>query len=272
MNAKPHILLLPLAVLCMAAVAWAANAPKAAPAPQPTATHVAPVASGDDKYVTVEVGDIDDDGLDLDEVGLVDDGEDGGADGDRHVIVRRIVRGGKGHGGGEGWGPMSGGMGRNMGHGMGMGMGRGPGMLAHMAGALDLSDAQREKMAAIHERQQRRDIQARADMQLARLDLRKAMSAEKPDGAAINAQIDHVAKLRTDMAKARVASHLEIRALLTPEQQKKMREMHMKGPGAGMPGMDRGPGMGPRGMGGPGMKHGGMPMRVRVERDTLIRN
>jgi Spy/CpxP family protein refolding chaperone len=271
MNVKPYAILLALTLACMAAAVSAAEATKSSAAPSSHGTHVVTTKSGDQKTVTVEVGDASD--IDTDALGL-EEGPDGEG-GDRHVIVRRIVRDGKR---GEACGPMCGGMGRGMGAGRGpramgdgMGMGPGPGMFAHMTRALDLSDTQREKLAAIHERQQRRDIQARADLQIARLDLRKAMSAEKPDGFAINTQIDRAAKLRSDMAKAHVASLLEARALLTPEQQKQMREMHMKGPGAGGPGMGRGLGMGPGGMGGPGMGHGGMPMRIKVERDTVIR-
>ena len=180
----------------------------------------------------------------------------------------RGMRGGKGNGKGCGSGC---GHGAGMGADMGGGMGPGPGMFGHMAQALDLSDTQRGKLADIHERQMRRDIQARADLEIAHLDLRKAMSAEKPEAGAIDAQIDRVAKLRSDMSKARVASLLEARALLTPEQQKKMHDLRMPPPGAGMPGGGHGFGMGPGGRGNNGMGHGGPPMHARIERDTLSR-
>lgn len=289
MNTKPHVMLLAMVVLCMAAVAWAADAPKSAPAPSKHAAHVAPAAHCNGAAVADEAGEDDDADLNA-------PGPGGGACGERRVIVRRFMRGGeggegcgqvcggKGHGKGRGMGAgkgcgMGGGMGAGKGCGMGGGMGcdmggdmgPGPGMFAHMTQALDLTAAQREKLADIHERQSRRDIQARADLEIARLDLHKAMTAEKPEAGAVNAQIDRVAKLRSDMAKAHVAALLEARALLTPEQQTKMREQHMQGPGAGMPGKGPGCGMGPGGMGMNGMGHGGPPMHVRVERDTLIR-
>ena len=115
------------------------------------------------------------------------------------------------------------------------GMMHGPGAgsgAAHMEmmRALDLTDAQREKMADIRDRQQRKGIQARADIGIARLDLHKLIRAEKPDQAAINAQIDKIGALRVALAKSRVAAMLEVRTMLTPEQQKKYREMHMYGP------------------------------------------
>ena len=101
---------------------------------------------------------------------------------------------------------------------------KGPGREMMMR-ELGLSDAQRDKMADIRDRQQRKGIQARADIALAELDLRKLMRAENPDGRAIDAQIDRLAALRAGLHKARVAAMLERRAVLTPEQRKKLREM-----------------------------------------------
>jgi Spy/CpxP family protein refolding chaperone len=99
------------------------------------------------------------------------------------------------------------------------------GMLGPMARRLDLTDSQRERLRDIRDRQERRGIQARADLQIARMDLRRLMSAERPDHAAIDAQIDRNARLRAELAKARVASMLEARAVLSPEQQRKLREL-----------------------------------------------
>jgi Spy/CpxP family protein refolding chaperone len=89
---------------------------------------------------------------------------------------------------------------------------------------LDLSDAQREKLSQIREAQQRKAIQARADMKLAGLDLHKLMRAEKPNLAAINSQIDKISSMRASLRKSQVAAMLEARNLLTPEQQKQLRE------------------------------------------------
>lgn len=131
-------------------------------------------------------------------------------------------------GGGGGMGPGAVGMGRGMGHGGRM-MHRG-GFGLRLARELDLTAEQREKMKAAHERQERKAIQARADLQLARLDLRKLMEADKPDSKAIEAQIDHIAGIRAGLAKSRMATMLEFRASLTPEQQKKLRELRESGP------------------------------------------
>ena len=105
---------------------------------------------------------------------------------------------------------------------------RGPGMERRMRHAglmreLDLSKEQRDKIADLREKQQRSAIRSRADLQVARLDLRRMMRADKPDRAAINRQIDHMTQLRSDMEKARVAMMLDMRSVLTPEQLEKAR-------------------------------------------------
>lgn len=174
----------------------------------------------------------------VDDLGLfaLGDGEwESGGDEDRRIVIRRRS-GGMGEGGpGMRWTRKGHGGGAGMGH--GMGMGRGMGMHRGMAGAfarLELTDAQKAKMADLHERQQRRAIQARADMQLARMDLHKLMKADSPNAPAINAQIDKMSKMRADMQKGHVGTFLEARAMLTPEQQKQLREGAMGEPGRRM--------------------------------------
>jgi len=135
-------------------------------------------------------------------------------------------------------------MGRGPGMGPGGPMGHGPGGPLAMLAGLDLTDAQKEKVAAIHERVQRQGIQARAYLELAQLDLGKLMHADSPDPRAIDAQIDKLSALRAGQQKAHAAAMIEVHGLLTPEQLKKARTLH--GPG-GHPGM--GPGGHGRGMG-----------------------
>jgi Spy/CpxP family protein refolding chaperone len=139
------------------------------------------------------------------------------------------------------------------------GPGAAPGVgLGHGAMArLDLSDAQREQLAELHERTLKQNIQARADLRIAQMDLRKLMRAETPDARAIDSQIDKLAGLRAAIQKTRVGALLEARSLLTPEQRKQLQEL--RGPGGG-----RGPGpwggmddeMGPGGWGGLGGDEG----------------
>jgi Spy/CpxP family protein refolding chaperone len=159
---------------------------------------------------------------------------------------------------GSGPGP---GMGHGPGAGMGPGMHRGPGMGAGRPGAaelhkkLNLTDDQKAKLADIHDRTQRAAIPLRADLRIARLDLGKLMRADKPDSRAIDAQIDRIASLRGSMQKGHVAGMLEARGVLTPAQQKLLREERGGMMGRGLHG-----GRGLRG--GRGL-HGGPGMRMR---------
>ncbi len=112
------------------------------------------------------------------------------------------------------------------------GMGRG--MRMHRGGigafaTLDLTEAQRTKLADLRDRQQRRAIQARADLQIARLDLRKLLRAGTPSGPAINSQIDRISRMRADLQKSRVATMLEARSVLTPGQRQQLRERRAGG-------------------------------------------
>ena len=105
---------------------------------------------------------------------------------------------------------------------------RGPGMERGMRRAnllrdLDLSKEQRDKIADLRDKQQRSAIRSQADLQVARLDLRRLMRADKPDRAAINRQIDRVTELRSELEKSRVGMMLDMRSVLTPEQLEKVR-------------------------------------------------
>ncbi len=88
---------------------------------------------------------------------------------------------------------------------------------------LDLTKEQRDRLADLRDKQARAAIRARADLATAGLDLKRLLRAENPDRAAINRQIDRMAQLRAEMAKARVAGMLDMRAVLTPEQREKLR-------------------------------------------------
>lgn len=164
-----------------------------------------------------------------------EDAEDDEFDLDAAFAFHMGPHGGMGRAHGPGMGPAGPGahMGPRMGHGPGGNVGR-----AHHAllEKLDLTAAQREKMRAIHGRTRREDIQSRADLQIAVLDLRELMHAERPDRAAIDRQIDKVAQMRAARHKVHAGALLEARALLTPEQQRKLRELqdhprHGRGPG-----------------------------------------
>jgi Spy/CpxP family protein refolding chaperone len=89
--------------------------------------------------------------------------------------------------------------------------------------ALDLSETQRKKLADIRDQHAKAAINGRASMQLAQLDLRKLLRADKPDVGAVERQIDKIASLRATLDKNRVTGMLDARAVLTPEQLEKLR-------------------------------------------------
>ena len=134
-----------------------------------------------------------------------------GPDGERRGVGRDF-----GHG--------PGGMGMRRGHPDGRAMfGRGAPMMMRLKLAqLDLSDTQRSRLRDLHEAHARKAIQRRADMQLARMDLGKLMRADKADAGAVNAQIDRIARLQADGLKAAFEVRMQARAVLTPEQIKKL--------------------------------------------------
>jgi Spy/CpxP family protein refolding chaperone len=157
-------------------------------------------------------------------------------------------RGGGGHGGPGGPGMMHGrgGRGGHGGHGAGRGgmrhgMGMGGGFERHLRvlHQLDLSPSQKDDVREIVHREMKRSVQARADIQKARIDLRALMHDGTPDREAIEAQIEEIGSMRTAMHKAHVAVMFEVRGLLTSEQKRRLQELHEDGPGMqgrGLPG------------------------------------
>jgi Spy/CpxP family protein refolding chaperone len=129
------------------------------------------------------------------------------------------------------WGAGQHGQGPGFGRGMGRELGRrGGGFGARLLERLDLTQQQRDQLAALRDQEQRKAIETRAQLEVARLDLRKLMRAEKADRTAIDAQIDRLATLRAQLQKDRVGMMLDTRALLTAEQRKKLEELRREGP------------------------------------------
>jgi len=108
---------------------------------------------------------------------------------------------------------------------------------------LDLTDAQRTKLAEIRDRQMRKGIHARADLSIAGLDLRKLIQADKPDQRAIDSQVDRIATLRATQRKSQIAAMLEMRSVLTDEQRQKLKDLRGGMRRGGRMGMGMGMGM-----------------------------
>jgi Spy/CpxP family protein refolding chaperone len=68
-------------------------------------------------------------------------------------------------------------------------------------------------------------IQDRANVQVKRLELAGLLTAEQPDRAALDKQLDEVGAARLAQAKAAMDFHLTMRDALTPDQRQKLQEM-----------------------------------------------
>jgi Spy/CpxP family protein refolding chaperone len=128
--------------------------------------------------------------------------------------------------------------------------------------ALGLTDEQVGRLHTISVEAQKASVQTRADMELRHIELRELMRAENPDQSAIMAKLDEVNALQGKMEKQRVQTMLSARAVLTPEQIKKVKTFMENRGAEGGPGREQGMqrrgGMGRPGRpGGPGGAPGG---------------
>jgi Spy/CpxP family protein refolding chaperone len=117
-----------------------------------------------------------------------------------------------------------------MGHGMGMGMGRG---MLGMADDLELTKDQRKQLEDLSVNFRKEVIPMRAQMQVMQIDLQQLIRSDAKR-TEIDAKIDQIGKLRTDLQKKSVGQRLAMRAVLTPEQRDKCdTRPHMMGKGRG---------------------------------------
>ncbi len=140
--------------------------------------------------------------------------------------------------GGMGWGG-TGGMWAHGSRGGSMGMMLGGGLLrpgGRLAGELDLTDVQRNKLQTLADDLARKEIRMRADLAIARLDLVTLLRADAPTQSDVDAKVNAVTRLQGDMMKAGLTARLEARKVLTADQRKKMedlRSQRMRGDGHG---------------------------------------
>ncbi|MDE2997668.1 MAG: Spy/CpxP family protein refolding chaperone [Gemmatimonadota bacterium] len=91
--------------------------------------------------------------------------------------------------------------------------------------ALELSAEQRTKLESLNLERAKKMAQLRADLKVARLDLRAAMRQDNPDPDQVNARVTAVNKARSLILESRVSHRLKVNGVLTPEQRNKLREM-----------------------------------------------
>ncbi len=106
-------------------------------------------------------------------------------------------------------------------HGAGI-MGREHGMWGRLKD-LDLSDAQKEAIRDIKSREAKDTIRKRADIQIARIELKDILQKDAVDMRAAEAKLKQLEALRTDLRLSCIKTFEEIKAKLTPEQKKKLR-------------------------------------------------
>ncbi len=105
------------------------------------------------------------------------------------------------------------------------------GMPQRMFEALNLTDDQKAKLEDLQLEHQKAMLPLRTELQSKMASLRLLQTEERPDLKKIDQLIDDTQTLRSKMQKARVRHHLEIRNILTPEQQKKFDRRLLMAPG-----------------------------------------
>jgi|GEM_PF-1158111 len=139
-----------------------------------------------------------------------------------------------GYGGGYGMGPgMMGGNGGGYGMGPGMmmgGYGMGPGMMgAYWGAGLDLSDEQQAKINHIQDETRKTHWGLMSAMMDQQAKLRDLYTAPKRDQAAIDQAYKAFGSLQQQMYNTSVDAQKRIEAILTPEQQEKLRNYWRRG-------------------------------------------
>lgn len=103
---------------------------------------------------------------------------------------------------------------------------------------LDLTDAQKDQLHEVQIDFRKKEIRLRADLELADIDLQELI-ADNVTGKKLDAAIDKVADLKSEMFKTRIARRLQVRKVLTDEQKAELKKLrrgrkpHMKEPKMG---------------------------------------
>jgi len=87
---------------------------------------------------------------------------------------------------------------------------------------LRLEDPQVERLRQIALEAEKANVKLRADVEVRSIDLREALRADKPDRDEILKKAQEISNLRGEMMKQNVEAILAAKAVLSPEQQKKV--------------------------------------------------
>ena len=158
------------------------------------------------------------------------------------LVATASVSMAQGWGRGSGYGPGP----CNLGPcGPGAGLGYGP--RGAWGSGLNLTSEQTQKMQALQENFFKESLPLRNAMQIKQLELSTLWVQANPDQEKLLAKQKEINALRTQLQEKATLNHLEMRKILTPEQQA---QLGAYGPGYGIRGGMMGGGFGPgRGMG-----------------------
>jgi len=95
----------------------------------------------------------------------------------------------------------------------------------HVLMKLDLNAAQRTAINEIRITTEKTMIQQKADLKIARLELRELLHKEPVDMSAVEAQVKKAEGIRTSMILGAIKAREDVKAKLTPEQKKKLKEL-----------------------------------------------
>jgi Spy/CpxP family protein refolding chaperone len=125
---------------------------------------------------------------------------------------------------------------------------------------LGLSAEQAAQLKKLRVEGRKQAIRHRADLAIARLELRELMDAATVDEKAVAAKVKAISDLQAAALQARTSERLAMRRVLTPEQQAKMKQLAPRGRAGRAGRMGRagrpGRGMASPGPGGPWMDEG----------------
>ncbi len=149
--------------------------------------------------------------------------------------------------GGQGMGGMCQGMGMRDGM---RGGGQGVGMILRMGDELKLTPDQRDKLEGLVTKFQTDQVDQKAQLEKAQIQLRALMRDDKSADRDVLAAIDNVSRLRGEMMKMHYNHFSQAKAILTTDQINQLKEMRqdrmgkrMGRMGMGHPGMGMGQGM-----------------------------
>ncbi len=94
--------------------------------------------------------------------------------------------------------------------------------------ALGLTDEQAAQMRRLRDDERKEAIRRRADLAIARLELREALGAPTVDEKLVAAKVKTVSDLEAAAVRAKVDRQLALRKILTPEQFQKMHQFLSK--------------------------------------------